>query len=200
LRHWHQDELGRFIGFLPQDVELFPGTVSDNIARMWSGGDEAVLEAAVRTRVHQLIQHLPNGYATWIGEGGIRLSGGQRQRIGLARAVFGDARVIVLDEPNANLDQAGESALADTLKDLKEQGCTLVIVGHRPSTLAHADKILVLKDGSMAMYGDRDEIVEAWSEATASGNGVDALPLRRTGASSNAIARAADKQCGADAI
>lgn len=187
LRHWQPDELGRYFGFLPQDVELFPGTVQDNIARMWAGDDDAVVDAAVRARVHPLIQRLPNGYATWIGDGGIRLSGGQRQRIGLARAVFGEARIIILDEPNANLDQAGESALADTLKDLKRRGCTLVIVGHRPSTLAQADKILVLNDGAMAMYGNRDTVLKAWSEASASAGSADAVPMRRPGSLTSAV-------------
>lgn len=199
LRHWQSDELGRYIGFLPQDVELFPGTVQDNIARMWAGDDEAVVDAAVRARVHPLIQRLPNGYATWIGDGGIRLSGGQRQRIGLARAVFGEARVIVLDEPNANLDQAGESALADTLKDLKRRGCTLVIVGHRPSTLAQADKVLVLNNGAMAMYGSRDTVLKAWSEASANTGNADAVPMRRPGSLANALTRSADHQIEAGA-
>jgi PrtD family type I secretion system ABC transporter len=176
LRHWRPDQLGRHIGFLPQDVEMFPGTVRENVARMGGVEDSEVVDAAMRARVHHLIQRLPESYTTFIGEGGVRLSGGQRQRIGLARALFGDPRLIVLDEPNANLDQAGESALIESIKDLKRDGCALIIVGHRPSTLSQADKILVLKDGKVAMYGSRDEVMEAWSEASA---GTDSIPLRR---------------------
>lgn len=178
LRHWRADQLGQCIGFLPQDVELFPGTVRENIARMGGVEDREVVEAATRARVHHLIQRLPDAYMTYIGDGGVRLSGGQRQRIGFARALFGDPRVIVLDEPNANLDQAGESALVDAIKDLKREGTALIIVGHRPSTLSQADKILVLKDGKVAMFGSRDEVMEAWSEASA---GTDSIPLRRGG-------------------
>ena len=199
LRHWKSDELGHYIGFLPQDVELFPGTVQDNIARMWSGADEDVVDAAMRARVHPLIQQLPDGYATWIGEGGIRLSGGQRQRVGLARAVFGDSRIIVLDEPNANLDTAGEAALADTIRELKSRGCTMIIVGHRPSTLAQADKILILKNGSVAMFGARDDVLEAWGEQSANA-GAEAVPLRRPNSTFiGALARAIERPVEADA-
>jgi PrtD family type I secretion system ABC transporter len=176
LRHWRSEQLGRSIGFLPQDVELFPGTVRENIARMGGVEDSEIVEAARRARVHQLIQRLPESYMTYIGEGGVRLSGGQRQRIGFARAVFGDPRLLVLDEPNANLDQAGESALVESIKELKRDGCALIIVGHRPSTLSQADKILVLKDGKVALFGSRDDVMEAWSEASA---GTDSIPLRR---------------------
>jgi len=177
LRHWHAEQLGQSIGFLPQDVELFPGTVRENIARMGGVDDREIVEAARRARVHHLIQRLPQSYMTYIGDGGVRLSGGQRQRIGFARAVFGDPRLIVLDEPNANLDQAGESALVESIKELKRDGCALIIVGHRPSTLSQADKILLLKDGKVAMFGSRDEVMEAWSEASA---GSDSVPLRRS--------------------
>ncbi len=176
LRHWRPEQLGRYVGFLPQDVELFPGTIRENIARMGGVEDEEVVDAAMRARVHHLIQRLPQSYTTYIGDGGVRLSGGQRQRIGFARAVFGDPRLIVLDEPNANLDQAGESALVQSIKDLKRDGCALIIVGHRPSTLSQADKILVLKDGMVAMFGPRDEVMEAWSESF---GGTDTIPLRR---------------------
>ncbi len=179
LMHWPPDDLGLHLGYLPQDIDLFTGTVRDNIARMGPASDEEVVNAALLSRAHNLIQDLPGGYATHIGSGGIRLSGGQRQRIGLARAVLGDPRLIVLDEPNANLDQSGEAALTEAIKDLKEEDCALVIVGHRSSTLAQADKILVLENGTMTMYGDRDEVLEAWSEASAQEAGEDTVPLRR---------------------
>ena len=167
LTHWPPDELGLHLGYLPQEVDLFPGTVRDNIGRMGPATDEEVVNASLLSRAHTLIQQFPAGYATWIGQGGVRLSGGQRQRIGLARAVLGNPRLIVLDEPNANLDQSGEAALTEAISDLKEQDCALIIVGHRSSTLAQADKILVLENGMMTMYGDRDEVLEALNEASA---------------------------------
>ena len=116
---------------------------------------------------HEMIQKLPDGYDTQIGDGGVRLSGGQRQRIGLARAIFGSPRFIVLDEPNANLDQAGEAALAEAIEELKRLGVALIIVGHRPSTLSVADKVLFLKEGRVAMFGEREHVLEALKERTA---------------------------------
>jgi ATP-binding cassette subfamily C protein/ATP-binding cassette subfamily C exporter for protease/lipase/ATP-binding cassette subfamily C protein EexD len=160
VHHWDSEQIGRHIGFLPQDVELFTGTVRDNIARMQVATDEAIVKASRLAHAHEMIQHFPQGYDTHIGDGGVRLSGGQRQRIGLARAVFGDPRFVVLDEPNANLDQAGEAALVEALESLKRSGVTLVIVGHRPSTLSVADKILFMKDGHVAMFGERDHVLE----------------------------------------
>jgi PrtD family type I secretion system ABC transporter len=159
LRHWDPEQLGKHIGYLPQDVELFMGSVRDNIARMGVGSDEYVVRAALLAHAHDMIQRLPQGYETPIGDGGSRLSGGQRQRIGLARAVFGSPKVIVLDEPNANLDQTGEMALAAAVRQLKELGASLLIVGHRPSTLAQADKILFLKEGRVQIFGPRDEVL-----------------------------------------
>lgn len=179
LEHWQPEQLGTLVGFLPQDVELFPGTLRENISRMAPASDKAVFEAAHGAHAHSMIQRLPDGYETQIGDGGVRLSGGQRQRVGLARAIFGQPRLLVLDEPNANLDQAGEAALAEALKDLKQRGCTLVIVGHRPSTVAQADKILVLKDGRQVMFGSRDEVWEAWGELTGTNGSHDAVPMRR---------------------
>jgi ATP-binding cassette subfamily C protein/ATP-binding cassette subfamily C exporter for protease/lipase/ATP-binding cassette subfamily C protein EexD len=128
--------------------------------------DAAIVKAAKLAYAHEMIQHFPQGYDTRIGEGGVRLSGGQRQRIGLARAVFGSPRFIVLDEPNANLDQAGEAALAEAIEELKRVGVALIIVGHRPSTLSVADKVLFLKDGRVAMFGERDHVLQALKERT----------------------------------
>jgi len=159
LHHWNMDDLGAHIGYLPQDVELFAGSVRDNIARMDVPDDDTVVRAALTAHAHDMIQRLPHGYDTQIGDGGARLSGGQRQRIGLARAIYGRPRVIVLDEPNANLDQAGESALAAAIAELKQDGVTLVIVGHRPSTLAQADKILLLRDGHVEAFGPRADVL-----------------------------------------
>lgn len=167
VRHWDPCQLGQYIGYLPQDVELFGGTVRENIARMGEATDEQVIRAAQLAQAHQMIQRLPAGYDTETGDSGVRLSGGQRQRIGLARAVFGTPKLLVLDEPNANLDQVGESALAEAISNLKAQGCALIIVGHRPSTLAEADKVLVIKDGVQAMFGPRDEILQRLTELSA---------------------------------
>jgi ATP-binding cassette subfamily C protein/ATP-binding cassette subfamily C exporter for protease/lipase/ATP-binding cassette subfamily C protein EexD len=160
IHHWDGQQIGQHIGFLPQDVELFAGTVRDNIARMQLVDDQAIVKAARLAYAHEMIQHFPQGYDTRIGDGGVRLSGGQRQRIGLARAVFGNPRFIVLDEPNANLDQAGEAALAEAIENLKRSGVALMIVGHRPSTLSIATKILFLKEGRVVMFGERDHVLE----------------------------------------
>jgi PrtD family type I secretion system ABC transporter len=167
VHHWDPAQLGDYIGYLPQDVELFTGTVRDNIARMnMNVTDEKILNAAVLAHAHEMIQNLPQGYDTEIGDQGVRLSGGQRQRVGLARAIFGTPQLIVLDEPNSNLDQAGESALSEAIFSLKKRGAALVIVGHRPSTLTQADKILVLKEGFVAMYGPRDDVLNAMRTPT----------------------------------
>lgn len=159
LQHWRNDQLGAVIGYLPQDVELFSGSVRENIARMQDADDSDIVGAAMLAHAHDLVQRLPQGYETPIGESGAKLSGGQRQRVGLARAVFGNPKLIILDEPNANLDQAGENALAATVRDLKLAGAALLIVGHRPSTLAQADKLLLLKDGKVELYGTREEVI-----------------------------------------
>jgi ATP-binding cassette subfamily C protein/ATP-binding cassette subfamily C exporter for protease/lipase/ATP-binding cassette subfamily C protein EexD len=177
--HWDSVQLGRYVGYVPQDVELFAGSVRENIARMGPVDDEAVVEAASLAHAHEMIQRLPDGYETQIGESGLRLSGGQRQRIGLARAVYGDPRLVVLDEPNANLDQAGESALSTAIQDLKKRGVALIIVGHRPSTLAQADKIVLLRDGRVELFGPRDVTLQKL-RAAKSANGV--VPMQKPAA------------------
>jgi len=158
---WNKDELGPFIGYLPQDIELFDGTVADNIARFGEVDAERVVDAARRVDMHEQILRLPMGYDTPLGSDGSNLSGGQRQRIGLARAIYGDPSFIVLDEPNSNLDETGEKALVEAVKALKARGKTVVLITHRMSTLAAADKILVLADGNLATYGPRDEVFKA---------------------------------------
>jgi ABC-type protease/lipase transport system fused ATPase/permease subunit len=171
IHHWDSEQIGHHLGFLPQDVELFAGSVRDNIARMQQADDEAIVNAARIAHAHDMVQRLPQGYDTWLGDGGVRLSGGQRQRIGLARAVFGNPRLLVLDEPNASLDQAGEAALTTAIAELKRTGVAMVIVGHRPSTLEVADKVLVLKEGRVALFGQRDHVLETLKQRAA-----DALP------------------------
>jgi ATP-binding cassette subfamily C protein/ATP-binding cassette subfamily C exporter for protease/lipase/ATP-binding cassette subfamily C protein EexD len=156
---WDRADFGRHVGYLPQEVALFAGTVADNIARMADAPDEAVIDAARRAGGHEMILRLPAGYATEIGPQGAVLSGGQRQWIGLARAMFGDPCLIVLDEPNASLDQAGEAALVEAIGRLKAHRTTVILVAHRPSLLVDVDKLLVMRDGAGVLFGPRDEIL-----------------------------------------
>ncbi|MBW6392395.1 type I secretion system permease/ATPase [Billgrantia antri] len=159
LAHWHRDALGPWVGYLPQDIELFDGTVAENIARFGEVDDEKVVAAARRADVHEMILRLPEGYETRLGVADGALSRGQRQRVGLARALYGDPVLVVLDEPNANLDDAGERALAQTLRRLKEEGVTLFVVSHRRGILEGVDKLLVLDRGRMRLFGPAHEVM-----------------------------------------
>ncbi len=157
---WPADDLGPAIGYLPQDVELFSGTVKANIARLWADAEPAEIVAAAKLAgVHDMILRLSDGYDTEIGDDGSLLSGGQRQRIGLARALFGRPKLIVLDEPNANLDQDGELALMTAIEAAKGWGATIVLVAHHPRILGQMDKLMVLRDGQVAVFGPRDDIL-----------------------------------------
>jgi ATP-binding cassette, subfamily C, bacterial len=157
---WEREHFGRHIGYMPQNVSLLSGTVADNIARMGEVDQAAVVAAARRADVHEMIGRLPKGYQTEIGDGGARLSGGQRQRIALARALYGEPRLIVLDEPNSNLDQAGEAALAQAILEAKKSGATVVVITHRPATLSAVDRIIVLRDGMIDQLGSRNEVLK----------------------------------------
>jgi PrtD family type I secretion system ABC transporter len=159
ISDWPRERLGPHVGYLPQDVELFSGTAAENIARMGKVDSEAVVVAAKRANAHDVILRLPNGYDTQIGEGGATLSGGQRQRLALARALYRDPRLVVLDEPNANLDSEGEDALMRAMLRLKQEKVTLIVITHRPSLLSHVDKVLVLREGQVEMFGPRSEII-----------------------------------------
>jgi ATP-binding cassette subfamily C protein EexD len=160
---WPRGELSPYIGYLPQDVELFAGTIRENIARMTPGDPEAVVRAAQRAGAHDLILGLPKGYDTEIGAGGVILSGGQAQRIGIARALYGDPKLIILDEPNSNLDGPGEEALSNSLTLLKQQKITVIVVAHRPSVLASVDKILALRGGTVEAFGPRNDVLQKYA-------------------------------------
>jgi len=160
LDHWAPNELGQHLGYLPQDVELFAGTIAQNIARFGVQNAEAIILAATIAGSADLIQRLPEGYNTQIGEGGQSLSGGQRQRIGLARALHGNPSLVVLDEPNSNLDAAGEEALLLAIQRLKQMRTTVVIITHKVNILAAVDKILVMQDGVAQMFGPRDQVLQ----------------------------------------
>jgi PrtD family type I secretion system ABC transporter len=159
LHQWNHDELGRHIGYLPQDVALFDGTVAENIARFDDKAtSDAILKAARVAGAHEMIVRLPDGYSTRIGEGGMSLSAGQRQRLGLARAVFGDPFLVILDEPNANLDADGETALTRAIEILRNGRCIVIVVSHRPSSLSALNMAMVLYEGRAIAFGPREEV------------------------------------------
>lgn len=159
IANWDRAALGPNLGYLPQDVELFDGTLAENIARLGTVDAARVIEAARRAGVHDMILRFPRGYDTSAGEAGGLLSAGQKQRVALARALYGDPALVVLDEPNANLDEAGEDALVKAVEDLKARGKTVILITHRRNIVAVADRILALRGGTVQLYGDRDAIL-----------------------------------------
>jgi len=163
---WNKAELGPWLGYLPQDVELFEGTIAENIARFAEVDSDAVIRAARSSGVHDMILRFPQGYDTRLAADGTPLSGGQKQRIALARALYGEPNLVVLDEPNANLDDVGEKALVDALAELKTRGATVILISHRPNVLCAVDKILMLRDGAVHMLGSRDEVFAALRKAS----------------------------------
>jgi len=162
---WDKSELGPYLGYLPQGVELIDGTLAENIARFGEVEPAKVKEAARAVDLHDFIMSLPQGYDSPVGREGARLSGGQRQRVALARAIYGDPVLVVLDEPNSSLDEVGDAALASAIVELKARGTTFVVMTHRTSVLAVADKMLVLQDGVMQAFGPRDEVLAALKKA-----------------------------------
>jgi len=161
---WDKPILGQYIGYLPQDIELFEGTISQNISRFGELDSQKVVDAAQRAGVHEMILRLPDGYDTKIGAGGATLSGGQRQRIGLARAIYNDPVLVVLDEPNSNLDDVGEAGLVNAINYLKQIGSTVIIITHRPSILQVTNKIAVIKQGALELYGNTNEVLAQLSK------------------------------------
>ena len=165
VTQWPRETFGEYIGYLPQDVELFADTVAMNISRFRPSDDKSVIAAAQLAGLHELILRLPNGYETQVGDGGAILSGGFRQRIGLARAAYGNPSAVVLDEPNSNLDAAGDAALTECILELKKRGTTIIIISHRPSALNAVDKLMVLNDGAVELLGPRAEVINRLTRA-----------------------------------
>ena len=164
INQYNRDELGPYIGYLPQDIELFDGTISENIARFGNVDPEKVVAAAKKAGVHEMVLELSDGYDTIIASNSGALSGGQRQRLGLARALYGNPVLVVLDEPNANLDDAGERALSQAIAQLKAEGTTLFVISHRTSVLKTMDKLLVMKEGQVSMFGPRDQVLAQFAK------------------------------------
>ncbi|MFN3671021.1 MAG: type I secretion system permease/ATPase [Bosea sp. (in: a-proteobacteria)] len=177
LRHWRANELGLHIGYLPQEVELFAGAVAANIARFRRDATaDRIIEAAKAAGVHELIQRLPNGYQTQIGERGTALSAGQRQRIALARALYGNPFLVVLDEPNSNLDSEGEQALTDAIVGIRRRGGVVVVIAHRPSALTALDQAMVMSEGRVQAFGPKEEVLSTMLKAVPRSTGVVARP------------------------
>lgn len=179
---WDKDHLGRFLGYLPQDIGLIEGTVAENIGRFGELDSAAVVRAAQLAGMHEMVLRLPQGYETHLGADGAGLSGGQRQRIGLARALYGSPKLLVLDEPNSNLDQAGEAALLEAVRLMKAAGSTVVIIAHGQNVLQVVDKMVVLREGQLVVYGPRDKVLthlnEQAQKAQASSEPKSPLPAR----------------------
>jgi ATP-binding cassette subfamily C protein len=179
LDQWSAEELGPHIGYLPQDMELFAGSVAQNIARFEpEAASETVIAAAMAAGVHELILGLPEGYETQIGEGGAALSAGQRQRIGLARALYGDPFLVVLDEPNSSLDSDGDEALTRAILAVRARGGIVVVIAHRPSALASVDTVLVMRGGRQHAFGPKEAVLKETLQAVATRPAAGPAPAR----------------------
>ena len=165
LDQWSNHEFGQFVGYLPQSISLLPGTVAENIGRFGMYSDEDIIDAAKRARVHDVILRLPKGYETSLDDSSV-LSGGQRQLIALARAIVGNPALVVLDEPNSNLDGPGEEALIACMHDLKERGTTVILITHRPNLVMHLDHAAVLKEGTLVSFGSTTDVFKQLGRPT----------------------------------
>ncbi|MBM1206177.1 type I secretion system permease/ATPase [Pseudomonas fragi] len=182
IHQWNREQLGPHIGYLPQDIELFSGSIAENIARFRDADPRQVVAAAQQAGVHEMILRLAQGYDTVLGDEGSGLSGGQKQRVALARALYGNPRLVVLDEPNSNLDAVGDAALTRAIGHLKGQGCTVVLVTHRSASLAQADKLLVLNEGRCQVFGPSAEVLKALSAAQSQQAAPQAASIHRQSA------------------
>ncbi|DAB29297.1 MAG TPA: type I secretion system permease/ATPase [Sulfurimonas sp. UBA12504] len=176
IYQWDKVDLGKYIGYLPQDIELFEGTISQNISRFSEIDSVKVVEAAKKAGVHEMILRLAEGYDTKIGSGGESLSGGQRQRVGLARAIYNNPVLVVLDEPNSNLDEQGELALVEAIKSLKKSKSTVIIITHRPNILQVTNKLAVIKQGLLELYGDTNEVLSKLAAANQAAQAQNSAP------------------------
>jgi PrtD family type I secretion system ABC transporter len=177
ISEWNHDELGPQMGYVPQEIDFFEGTVAENIARMGNVDPEAVVEAAKLVGLHEIILSWPKGYDTMLGDAGFSPSGGQRQRLAIARALYGNPRYVVLDEPNANLDEVGEQALIQAMRHLRERGATVIVTTHRPRLIGIVDYMLVLKDGRQVGFGPPKDLFEAVKRALPPEGGVSVAPV-----------------------
>ena len=187
ISQWNREDLGQYVGYLPQDIELFEGTVSQNIARFGEVEPEKVVEAATKAGVHEMILKLPEGYDTKIGPGGASLSGGQRQRIGLARALYNNPVFIVLDEPNSNLDDVGEAALVEAIKTLRAGGTTVVIITHRTNVLQATNKLALINNGVLELYGNTNDVLNAIAQKQQAAAGQAQAQAQRPAAAQSVV-------------
>jgi len=194
LQHWDPEQLGRHMGYMPQDVKLFRGSVAENISRfVEDAGDQEIVAAAQLSGAHDMIQTLGEGYDTDVGDGGQSLSGGQRQRVGLARAVFRDPSVIVLDEPNSNLDAHGEQALAACIQEMKKRGKTVILVTHKANLLALSDKTLMLVGGAVEKFGPTREMFAQQQAAQEAAKAKQAEQQNQQASAAPAVVSMSDK-------
>jgi PrtD family type I secretion system ABC transporter len=178
LFDWNHEELGPHIGYVPQEIEFFEGTIAENIARLGPVDPDKVVEAAKLIGIHEAILQLPKGYDTVLGESGHALSAGQRQRVAIARALYGSPRYVVMDEPNSNLDEMGEQALSKAIAAVKERGCTVILTTQRPRPILAVDELLVLRDGAQVRYGPAKVMLEAVRRARSPGAEPESRPIQ----------------------
>lgn len=186
IYQWNKDELGPHIGYLPQDIELFEGTIAENIARFGVIDSEKVIAASCMAGVHDMVLHFPQGYDTRLGADGSLLSGGQKQRIGLARALYGEPALLVLDEPNSNLDDVGEAALVQAVLAMKQRGKTVVLITHRTSIINAVDRLMVLRDGVVQLYAPRDQVLQTLLQAQQQAQAAASAAVARQASSTDA--------------